>query len=334
MQDPEPIYANVNPGLSLDTRIQQDFMQSIHQQTAVALRRPDTSSRRPKPPTKPVRNSILLDRHHLVCVPASAAGTLQQTNPPPSDTAAIPPSSSSSVAFNPVQCTPTSAVGSRSAALDGKENLPSTAKKSSFLFTPLRRTAFKKIGDRKLIRIKKKSLSPGTPKPSFKRIGNKKLIRIRDSLTGGETRTPAAAAAAAATGSPMQLYDIKTKTKLVKNTPSNAAKYRFSFITPLSVRKLRLTRDTPAALMSEKLKRSAERRSGSIKKPGGNSFANRFKLDRRPNKAAAALAAEESRKRAAAETAAKERSIVKRPSQSRLKKLSGSTYHVRYQGCK
>jgi len=129
----------------------------------------------------------------------------------------------------------------------------------------------------------------------------------------------------------MQLYDIKTKTKLVKNTPSNAAKYRFSFITPLSVRKLRLTRETPAALMSEKLKRSAERRSGSIKKPGGNSFANRFKLDRRPNKAAAAaMAAEESRKRAAAETAAKERSIVKRPSQSRLKKLSGSTYHVRY----
>jgi hypothetical protein len=220
-------------------------------------------------------------------------------------------------------------VGSRS-ALDGKENLPSTAKKSSFLFTPLRRTAFKKIGDRKLIRIKKKSLSPGTPKPSFKRIGNKKLIRIRDSLTGGESRTPAATAVAAATGSPMQLYDIKTKTKLVKNTPSNAAKYRFSFITPLSVRKLRLTRETPAALMSEKLKRSAERRSGSIKKPGGNSFANRFKLDRRPNKAAAALAAEESRKRAAAETAAKERSIVKRPSQSRLKKLSGSTYHVRY----
>jgi hypothetical protein len=222
-------------------------------------------------------------------------------------------------------------VGSRS-ALDGKENLPSTAKKSSFLFTPLRRTAFKKIGDRKLIRIKKKSLSPGTPKPSFKRIGNKKLIRIRDSLTGGESRTPAATAVAAATGSPMQLYDIKTKTKLVKNTPSNAAKYRFSFITPLSVRKLRLTRETPAALMSEKLKRSAERRSGSIKKPGGNSFANRFKLDRRPNKAAAAMAAEESRKRAAAETAAKERSIVKRPSQSRLKKLSGSTYHVRYVG--
>jgi hypothetical protein len=331
MQDPEPIYANVNPGLSLDARIQQDFMQSIHQQTAVALRRPDTSSR-PRPPTKPVRNSILLDRHHLVCVPAIAA-TLQQTNPPPLDTAAIPPSSSSNVAFDPVQCTPTSAVGSRS-TLDGKENLPSTTKKSSFLFTPLRRTAFKKIGDRKLIRIKKKSLSPGTPKPSFKRIGNKKLIRIRDSLTGGESRTPAAAAAAAATGSPMQLYDIKTKTKLVKNTPSNAAKYRFSFITPLSVRKLRLTRDTPAALMSEKLKRSAERRSGSIKKPGGNSFANRFKLDRRPNKAAAAaaLAAEESRKRAAAETAAKERSIVKRPSQSRLKKLSGSTYHVRYVG--
>jgi hypothetical protein len=305
-------------------------MQSIHQQTAVALRRPDSSSSRPRPPTKPVRNSILLDRHHLVSVPPSA-GTIQQTNPPPSDTAAIPPSSSSSVAFNPVQCTPTPAVGSRS-ALDGKENLPSTAKKSSFLFTPLRRTAFKKIGDRKLIRIKKKSLSPGTPKPSFKRIGNKKLIRIRDSLTGGESRTPAATAVAAATGSPMQLYDIKTKTKLVKNTPSNAAKYRFSFITPLSVRKLRLTRETPAALMSEKLKRSAERRSGSIKKPGGNSFANRFKLDRRPNKAAAALAAEESRKRAASETAAKERSIVKRPSQSRLKKLSGSTYHVRYVG--
>ena len=308
-QDSEPVYANVNPGLSLDIKKQQDFVQSIQQQTVVALRRPHLAAEgRARPPAKPVRNSILLDRHHLVSVP-----TVESIPIPPQPTGAdrisqavltAPLPSSTVASLVPFQSTPQAG---RSKG-DEKENLPSTSKKGSFLFTPLRRTAFKKIGDRKLIRIKKKSLSPGTPKPSFKRIGNKKLIRIRDSLTGGEPKTP---------GSPMQVYEIKTKTKLVKavkNTPSNASKYRFSFITPLSVRKLKLVRGEAG---SNKLKLSTEKkRSGG----GGSSFANRFKLDRRPKAVIAAAKAEP----------IKEKSVLlKRASQSRLKKLSGSTYHVR-----
>jgi hypothetical protein len=310
--EPEPVYANVNAGLALDIKKQQDFVHSIQQQTEVALRRPHTAATaegRPRPPAKPVRNSILLDRHHFTSIPTGPSGTSHvgttehQQRVPPAGT--DPPAAT-------VLAIASTPAASRS-KVDEKENLPSTSKKSSFLFTPLRRTAFKKIGDRKLIRLKKKSLSPGTPKPSFKRIGNKKLIRIRDSLTGSEAKTP---------GSPLQVYEIKTKTKLVKtvkNTPSNASKYRFSFITPLSVRKLKLARGEPA---SESLKRSAE----STKKTGG-SFANRFKLDRRPK---AVKVAERSKVMAAAAVEpAKEKSMLKRSSQSRLKKLSGSTYHVR-----
>merc|ERR1719273_289059 len=122
-------------------------------------------------------------------------------------------------------------------AILDKENLPSTSKTKN-LFTPLRKSAFKKIGSRKLIR--RKSGSPGTPKASFKKIGHKKLIRIVDSenKTKSVESTP---------------YDVKTKTKIiknVKNTPSNAAKYKFSFITPLSMRK----------------RTSVIRNSGSLKK--------------------------------------------------------------------
>ena len=141
-----------------------------------------------------------------------------------------------------------------------KENLPSTSKTKN-LFTPLRKSAFKKIGSRKLIR--RKSGSPGTPKASFKKIGHKKLIRIVDSENKNKSveSTP---------------YDVKTKTKIiknVKNTPSNAAKYKFSFITPLSMRK----------------RTSVIRNSGSLKKSSGNKkklskFRSRFKLDRRQQK--------------------------------------------------
>ena len=85
-----------------------------------------------------------------------------------------------------------------------------------------RKTPFKKIGNRKLIRVnKKKSLSPGTPKPSFKRIGNNKLIRIRESLASDKTSS-----------TPGKVYRIKTKTKIVKsvkNTPTNTSKYRLEF---------------------------------------------------------------------------------------------------------
>jgi len=164
-----------------------------------------------------------------------------------------------------------------------KENLPSSSKKN-FLFTPLRKTAFKKIGNRKLIRVKKKSLSPGTPKPSFKRIGNNKLIRIRESLTSDKS-------------TPMKVYAIKTKTKIVKsvkNTPTNNSKYRFSFITPLSIRKNKL--------VSQAF--SAKSKSPVVKK---SSFANPFRLDRREKKG---------------------KQLARKTSQTKLKKLSTGTYHV------
>ena len=320
------MYANVNAGLQLDLRKQQDFVQSIQQQTVVALRRPHATvaaEGRPKPPVKPVRNSILLDRHHLVSVPPvpSASGLPSHIQPIVHAIPAPAVNTVAGVSRDPAQL----ATPQIDRKADEKENLPSTNKKSSFLFTPLRRTAFKKIGDRKLIRIKKKSLSPGTPKPSFKRIGNKKLIRIRDSLTtGNDVRSTTG------TASPLQVYEIKTKTKLVKtvkNTPSNASKYRFSFITPLSVRKLRLTaRGNSSTGSTERLRLSAAAEESSTKRPTtGIRFANRFRLDRRPK----ATAAVNNSSRLVMETGKERNVMLKRSSQSRLKKLGSSTYHVR-----
>ena len=169
-----------------------------------------------------------------------------------------------------------------------KENLPSTSKTKMNLFTPLRKSAFKKIGSRKLIR--RKSGSPGTPKASFKKIGNKKLIRIVTNASDNENKSA-------------NSYDVKTKTKIiknVKNTPSNAAKYKFSFITPLSLRKSR-TRGTA--------------NSGSIKKSSGKKsisrFRSRFKLDKRQKV-----------------TKTEPKVLFQGSGQSRLKKMSGSTYRV------
>ena len=170
------------------------------------------------------------------------------------------------------------------AVLD-KENLPSTSK-SKNLFTPLRKSAFKKIGSRKLVR--RKSKSPGTPKASFKKIGNKKLIRVVESKENTKVKTP---------------YDVKTKTKIiknVKNTPSNVSKYRFSFITPLSMKKSRTSRN-----------------SGSGKKTSGkkslSSFRSRFKLDRRGK-----------------QSKAEPKVLFQSSAQPRLKTkvMSGSTYRV------
>ena len=168
--------------------------------------------------------------------------------------------------------------------LPDKENLPSTSK-SKNLFTPLRKSAFKKIGSRKLVR--RKSKSPGTPKASFKKIGNKKLIRVVESGAKDKNSTTP--------------YDVKTKTKIiknVKNTPSNASKYRFSFITPLSIKKPRTVRN-----------------SGSLKKTSGkkslSNFRSRFKLDRR-----------------AKQSKAEPKVLFQSPSQSRLKTKSGATYRV------
>eukprot|EP00092_Neocalanus_flemingeri_P029485 GFUD01032015.1.p1 GENE.GFUD01032015.1~~GFUD01032015.1.p1 ORF type:complete len:839 (-),score=276.56 GFUD01032015.1:49-2565(-) len=169
-----------------------------------------------------------------------------------------------------------------------KENVPSVKSKLN-LFTPLRKSAFKKIGSRKLVRVKRKSGgSPGTPNASFKKIGSKKLIRIHESAAGESDKA--------------SIYHVKTKTKIVKtvkNTPTNTSKYRFSFITPLSLRRPKVT----------------ARNSGSLKKSSGkkrlSSFRSRFKLDRRSK-----------------QTKAEPKVLFQSSKQPRLKKLSGMTYKV------
>jgi len=173
-----------------------------------------------------------------------------------------------------------------------KENVPS-AKSKINLFTPLRKSAFKKIGSRKLVRVKRKSGgSPGTPNASFKKIGSKKLIRIQES-TAKDNQSDKSS-----------MYEVKTKTKIVKavkNTPANTSKYRFSFITPISLRR-------PGKLSSKN--------SGSLKKSSGkkrlSSFRSRFKLDRRTKP-----------------VKAEPKVLFQGPGQQhRLKKLSGTTYKV------
>jgi len=173
-----------------------------------------------------------------------------------------------------------------------KENVPS-AKSKINLFTPLRKSAFKKIGSRKLVRVKRKSGgSPGTPNASFKKIGSKKLIRIQESTAKDKCNDQGS------------MYQVKTKTKIVKsvkNTPTNTSKYRFSFITPISLRR-------PSKL--------SNKNSGSLKKSSGkkrlSSFRSRFKLDRRTKSVKA------------------EPKVLFQGSgqQPRLKKLSGTTYRV------
>lgn len=228
---------------------------------------------RMKPPEKPVRHSIIEkpNRYSILDKPSRHSVYIVENIPQ------VPVATPLPVPTPALCVTPARKV-------EEKENVPSSSKKN-FLFTPLRKTPFKKIGSRKLIRVKKKSLSPTTPKPSFKRIGTNKLIRIRESLTS-EKSTPG------------KVYRIKTKTKIVKavkNTPTNNSKYRFSFITPLSIRKNKLV----SQAFSAKDKTSVE------KKP---SFANRFRLDRREKK--------------------EKPLITKKTSHTRLRKLSGATYHV------
>jgi len=172
-----------------------------------------------------------------------------------------------------------------------KENVPSAKSKMS-LFTPLRKSAFKKIGSRKLVRVKRKSVgSPGTPNASFKKIGSKKLIRIQESAAKDKS-----------VSDKTSIYHVKTKTKIVKtvkNTPTNTSKYRFSFITPLSLRKPKVT----------------TKNSGSLKKSSGkkrlSSFRSRFKLDRRSK-----------------QSKAEPKVLFQTSNQPRLKKLSGTTYKV------
>ena len=269
----EPIYANMNPRMALDQRKTDEFMQSIHKsvESQVIMRNKFKKDNRVAPPEKPVRHSIVEkpNRYSIVEKPNrySVVEKAKRNSVYVVDNISTLPHNFAT----PLRKT------------EEKENVPSSSKKN-FLFTPLRKTAFKKIGNRKLIRVKKKSLSPGTPKPSFKRIGNNKLIRIRESLTSDKS-------------TPMKVYAIKTKTKIVKsvkNTPTNNSKYRFSFITPLSIRKNKL--------VSQAF--SAKSKSPVVKK---SNFTNPFRLDRREKKG---------------------KHLARKTSQTKLKKLSTGTYHV------
>jgi len=178
-----------------------------------------------------------------------------------------------------------------------KENLPSSKANKLDLLTPIRKSAaFKKIGSRKLVRKKSGSpISPNTiPNASFKKIGSKKLIRIVNDSGSVKVK---------AKPSPVNNYQVKTKTKIVKsvkNTPSNTSKYRFSFITPLSMRKNKIIKTSGG---SKKL--------GSGKKL--SAFKSRFKLDRRSD--------------GKQEPKALFRSSST-TSKTKLKKVSGSTYRV------
>ena len=264
----EPLYAKLDdPSLKLDLAKKENFVASIKKTVesnkvhvnpnfssgAVVMRRPGAV------PAKPMRHSLM--------VTSDVAKHLDLQLKKVKSSACVTPKTSVN-----------------------KENQPSTSKAKLNLFTPLRKSAFKKIGSRKLIR--RKSGSPGTPKASFKKIGNKKLIRIVDYSSDIDNKS--------ATSS---IYDVKTKTKIiknVKNTPSNAAKYKFSFITPLSLRKSR-TRGSS--------------NSGSIKKSSGKKsisrFRSRFKLDKRQKV-----------------TKTEPKVLFQGSGQSRLKKMSGSTYRV------
>lgn len=187
--------------------------------------------------------------------------------------------------------------------IEEKENVPSksTSVKSSKynLFTPLRKTAFRKIGTKKLVRDKSKSPTAHTPlNTSFKKIGSKKLIRIRKNTDKSSDKS-----------SPVRIYKVKTKTKIVKKTPTNPTKSRFSFVTPMSLRKHKFMQRNS----STKLVASGGKSVGTPTKK--RSFRDRFRLDRRP-------------KHILEPTNTKKKVISKKPSQSKLKSISGSLYHV------
>lgn len=258
----ENIYARIGVP-SLDRTRQEEFVASIKKsvENTKVLSNPNfgASSSKSTYPAKPIRSSLLVSSE----VSHRLEQELEQARKTESDT--------------PVN------------NID-KENVPSSKSKIN-LFTPLRKSAFKKIGSRKLVRVKRKSAgSPSTPNASFKKIGSKKLIRIQESASKSKISEKA------------NIYEIKTKTKLVKtvkNTPSNASKYRFSFITPISLRKPKRT----------------SKDSGSLKKTSGrkglSSFRSRFKLDRRSKQGKA-----------------EPKILFQNSNQPRLKKLSGSTYKV------
>ena len=173
---PEPIYAKLtDPSLKIDPAKKESFEESIRKKVLINPNFPSTVVTRRAgggsgAPNKPVRHSMM--------VSSDMTKHLDKKLKKVKSVACITPKVN----------------------LTDKENLPSTSKTKN-LFTPLKKSAFKKIGSRKLVR--RKSKSPGTPKASFKKIGNKKLIRVVESGAQDKIST--------------SQYDVKTKTKIIKN---------------------------------------------------------------------------------------------------------------------
>jgi len=280
----ENIYANihVNPSFSgaiaIDKRKKAEFEEAIKNtvQSSQSTMLVNPNFRKQEAPLKPKRHSI-------------------HVNP------------EFSIRVNPEQIVGENATPVTSKIQEEKENLPSTKTKHN-LFTPvLMKTPFRKIGTKKLIRTKRKSNSSSfsaTPSmsTSFKKIGTKKLIRVRGSNLK-ENEQPSGSGRA---------YKVKTTTKIVKSSGGKktpVSKSRFSFVTPLSIRKSRFTfRKNSIGSCG---KPSSVGKSSQKKKID---FKSRFRLDRRPPK-------EEKKP-------AKRKVVEKCGSQTRLKKISGSLYHV------
>ncbi len=174
----------------------------------------------------------------------------------------------------------TSGKSSPGSSSSEKENSPATARIS----TPPsvnRKTVFKKIGQRKLVRVKQKKISARTEvvqsakSTPFRKIGTRKLIRL-------QSREPPAPPKQRK--SPTHLvYKVKTNRKIVKSpggpgvaatplrTPTARRFIISKLVTPLSLRRKR--RSTAA---SPRLNRS---HNGQLLQR-----LNPFKIDRRPKK--------------------------------------------------
>jgi len=281
----EPIYANIhlNPSFSTSVSIDQkkkiEFEQAIRNRVEV------------QPPPKVLVNPRFKKQTSATETVTSDNGRKVRPEKPKRHSLYTP-----NIATPIVSSTPANS----KSIIEEKENVPSTSAKSSRynLFTPLRKTAFRKIGTKKLVRVKSKSPTAHTPlNHSFKKIGSKKLIRIRKNTEKSADKS-----------SPARTYKVKTKTKIVKKTPTNPTKSRFSFVTPMSLRKHKFMQRNS----STKLAVSGGKTVGTPTKK--RSFRDRFRLDRRPKHIF--------------EPNTKKKVISKKPSQSKLKSISGSLYHV------
>merc|ERR1719186_929472 len=283
----EPIYSNIHLNPSFSTSVSIDQKRKIEFEQAIRS-------------SVDAQSKVLVNprfKKH-VSVPETATSDKVKTRPekPKRNSLYNPQMSTPVVSSTPlVSSTPACKTSN-----EEKENVPSSSVKSSKynLFTPLRKTAFRKIGTKKLVRVKSKSPTAHTPfNTSFKKIGSKKLIRISKNTEKSTDKD-----------SPARVYNVKTKTKIVKKTPTTATKSRFSFVTPMSLRRHKFIQRNS----STKLVLSAGKSVGTPTKK--RSFRDRFRLDRRPKNIL--------------EPANKKKVISKKPSQSKLKSISGSLYHV------